>query len=492
MGKWARRHPGLCGSTSIAILAMLLLGLLGGAVDLGLRQDARPVARVRYRVFDQDFTEIQFLLNTAGGSNEHLKKGIEKAGANPRAVRRRRQQPPRSWGDWVRRLTLEEGRRLREQVVELIMLEARARVLLASQDGSEEDRRRSIERAIDRLDHAERIDPGGPIGPLRRTSALSRRARSDRARPARSAALPADRPVHLPRPDAPGDEPPLRGRSPGSGGGTESRPCGSTSPRSGPGSSWVIATTRKGDSSRRPATLPPALSAARSSHGYTSTAGWRWRGPAARSKPGTPTTEPSSSTRRFPRHWSTAPWSSSSLNQLDAAQRDLLRSIELGRDDLVALTSLGETLARMGRRAEAERYFAGLLAQNPSSLVVRVARGFTRIAADPAGARSDLTLALDQAPRHAHAHYGMALLMRATDPRKALEHLERCASVRPQFDRRRATSCPGPCAAGRASRPRRRRAPPGKPHALSSLQCRLRGGRLLRESQEPRFVCPRP
>ena len=30
MGKWARRHPGLCGSTSIAIIAMLLLGLLGG------------------------------------------------------------------------------------------------------------------------------------------------------------------------------------------------------------------------------------------------------------------------------------------------------------------------------------------------------------------------------------------------------------------------------------------------------------------------------
>ena len=76
------------------------------------------------------------------------------------------------------------------------------------------------------------------------------------------------------------------------------------------------------------------------------------------------------------------------MNQLGAAQRDLLRSIELGRDDLVALTSLGETLARMGRRDEAERYFAGLLARDPSSLVVRVARGFTRIAADPAGAQA--------------------------------------------------------------------------------------------------------
>ena len=37
-----------------------------------------------------------------------------------------------------------------------------------------------------------------------------------------------------------------------------------------------------------------------------------------------------------------------------------LRSIKLGRDDLVALVSLGETLARMGRRDEAERFFARL------------------------------------------------------------------------------------------------------------------------------------
>ena len=42
------------------------------------------------------------------------------------------------------------------------MLDARARVLLASQHGSKEDRRRAIERAIDRLDRAERIDRAAP------------------------------------------------------------------------------------------------------------------------------------------------------------------------------------------------------------------------------------------------------------------------------------------------------------------------------------------
>ena len=35
---------------------------------------------------------------------------------------------PAGWAAWVRRLTPPEGRRLREQIIELLMLEARARV----------------------------------------------------------------------------------------------------------------------------------------------------------------------------------------------------------------------------------------------------------------------------------------------------------------------------------------------------------------------------
>ncbi len=62
------------------------------------------------------------------------------------------------------------------------------------------------------------------------------------------------------------------------------------------------------------------------------------------------------------------------LNQLGAARAPTcVRSIELGRDDVVAMTSLGETLARMGRRDEAERFFADLLARNPR--FTRRARG---------------------------------------------------------------------------------------------------------------------
>ena len=79
MGKFARRHPGLCGSTSIAVLAVMAIGLLGGALTLVYDKMQELSARVQYRIFDRNFTESQFLLNTAGGSNEHLKKGIAKA-----------------------------------------------------------------------------------------------------------------------------------------------------------------------------------------------------------------------------------------------------------------------------------------------------------------------------------------------------------------------------------------------------------------------------
>ena len=160
MGKFARRHPGLCGSTSIALLATLLIGLLGGAVALIHDKMQDLSARVQYRVFDQNFTEIQFLLNTADRSNQHLLKGLEKATQAIAAIGDMVGSPAPRDG-WVQKLTPQEGQRLREQLIELMMLEARARISLASQQG-EEERRRAIERAIDRLDRAERIDRSPP------------------------------------------------------------------------------------------------------------------------------------------------------------------------------------------------------------------------------------------------------------------------------------------------------------------------------------------
>ncbi len=88
------------------------------------------------------------------------------------------------------------------------------------------------------------------------------------------------------------------------------------------------------------------------------------------------------------------------------------------------LAALGETFARQGRRDDAERFFAGLLTGNPSDLVVLIVRGIMRLKYDPESARSDLTRALAIDPRAAHAHYGIALLIRQADPQGALRHLD--------------------------------------------------------------------
>ncbi len=48
----------------------------------------------------------------------------------------------------------------------------------------------------------------------------------------------------------------------------------------------------------------------------------------------------------------------------------------------------------------------------------------TRIRTDPRGARDDLEHVLRLDPRHAGANYGMALLVRVDDPKRALGHLD--------------------------------------------------------------------
>jgi tetratricopeptide (TPR) repeat protein len=121
------------------------------------------------------------------------------------------------------------------------------------------------------------------------------------------------------------------------------------------------------------------------------------------------------------------------LNEVDRARIDLTAAIKLGRNDLVVFTALGETWARLGRRDESERYFARLLIRDRDNMIVRVARGMTRVATDPKGAADDFCAALDRDDRNAQAHYGMALLARKTDLTQALDHLDRALDSNPNL-----------------------------------------------------------
>ncbi len=132
-------------------------------------------AQMRLQAFDRGFFESQLLLNMAGHNDDFLKKGTHKAqellgligiADESRVGRAGRRQvgnfSQKSAPRWLRRLQPEEARRLLRQTVELLILEARAGVILADHGGSEDDRRKALIRAVSRLDHAEQLDTAVP------------------------------------------------------------------------------------------------------------------------------------------------------------------------------------------------------------------------------------------------------------------------------------------------------------------------------------------
>ena len=175
LGKWARRHPGLCGSTTIAMVALVLLGLMTASIVLVYDGMLDLAARMKLQEFDRGFVDSQFLLNAAGRKDEFLKKGSRTAWKllgqvgipNELAVGRSGARPANGAtlklaAPWVERLKPEEARRLRRQLIELLILDARSAVIVASHGGSEEDRRRALVRAVSMLDQAEQLDSTAP------------------------------------------------------------------------------------------------------------------------------------------------------------------------------------------------------------------------------------------------------------------------------------------------------------------------------------------
>jgi tetratricopeptide (TPR) repeat protein len=70
---------------------------------------------------------------------------------------------------------------------------------------------------------------------------------------------------------------------------------------------------------------------------------------------------------------------------------------------------------------------------NPADPTLPVARGYSRLETDPAGATADFGRALSLDPKNARAHLGRGLLLRRIDPRGALAEIERALSIDPDF-----------------------------------------------------------
>jgi tetratricopeptide (TPR) repeat protein len=420
--KFSRRHRALCSSTSIALISLVIIAALGGAavaVHGGMQGLA---ARFRRQAFERDFTEAQFLLNTADASVRHLRAGLAKAGEllDRLPFDDGRPDPVAAW---FRSLTQVEQRRLREEVVELTILEARALVRLASRRGGESDRTKALRRAIARLDRAERVADPTPA------ALFDERARYHAALGEARLALRDCR---------------LAGLSP-------------------PSSShdWTLLGTTL-LSSGDPAAAEEAL---RQALRLDCTSFWSWfmlghchyaQGryvEAAGDFAACTSHGPQFAWAHFNRGLALAraglldgardaydyalrtdPAFSEALvnralvelelDRVESALSDLTLAIRLGRKDVGVLAARGEALARLGRTAEAERQFESLLSDDPDNAVVRVARGMTRLRKDPRAAREDFQHALGVDPNHAAAHYGMALLIRADDLKGALNHLD--------------------------------------------------------------------
>ena len=431
LAKWARRNPRLCGTTTVAGLAALLIFSLGGLIGLLHNNMQNLSTRLKLQVFRDDFIECRFLLNLASGPAEHLDRGVEKA---QRVLDQQWIDRSGDWraDSWVRRLTVRERAEVGEQTAELILMEARARVFLAGRSGTEADRRQALEWAVRWLDRAERFDLTPP-------SALF----ADRAR--YHAALGQADLAHEDR-----------------------RREAATVPVSSRDFSLLgSALLARGDLARAETALLRAVD-------LDPRAFWSWfalghchfdqgrpldaagdfaacvvlepkfawphmnRG-LALARAGRLTEARSCYERaleanpRFAEAWVNRALADLELNDLAAAEKALSQSWTLGRRESGVMAVWAEVKARLGHRDEAERLFTRLLNERPDDPVLLTARGVFRIATDPKSAGLDLRRALAVSPRNPRAHFGLALLLRRDSPREALAEADVALSADPNF-----------------------------------------------------------
>jgi tetratricopeptide (TPR) repeat protein len=428
-GKWARRHPTWCSSTSIALLALTVILFLGAAAwfrSEGLRNDS---ARLHRSAFRTAFEECQLLLNTNGGPPEYLERGIDLA---RRTLAGYGVGGPGDWtvGPGVRRLPAGERQALIEEASELVLLEVRASITRARRSRSEIALLRSLQRGVLQLDRVERFDPRPPAAlyedRARLHESLGRNdlAARDRAR-ASSAPPNSARDFHSlgssllarGRPDL--AELPL------------SRALERDPRRFW---AWFCLGICHSDQGRHAdaayefsvsSTLAPDFAWPHLNRGLALARSGRL-GEARVAYDRALELDPGFSEALVDRALACL-----ELGDGDQAIRDLDRAISLGRRSSSILAARGEALARLNRRAAAAQAFAEAIQFDPNDPIPLVARGYSRLATDRAGAEADFARALSLDPLNARAHLGRAYLVRKDDLHAALAHVEKALHAEP-------------------------------------------------------------
>jgi eukaryotic-like serine/threonine-protein kinase len=433
LGKWSRRHPRASSAWTLGPLALVLTLTIATIAWKKSAQLGDVAARLNLRRFHQEFHECQFLLNTSSGGEltEHLRRGIQRSKA---AIDRFGVDDRGDWlrSFWVTSLAPEERATLRSDIAELIELEARARVVLAVVEGTEDDRRRALERAVGWLDRAEALDPS-PSPALyadraRYQQALGRAdlarldlAKRDSTAPAScrdeyllgTADLAAGHPDRAERRlvRAVGLDPSRfwawfalglchfdQGRFSDAVG--DFNVCSVLMP----GFAWPPA--NRGLALARAGRLPEAIEsfdrALALSPNFADALAGRGLALLATGEPG-------------------------------RADADLGRAIELGRRDDAVRAGRAEALAKLGRLDESFSLYGHLIASRPADAALIAARGMARLSTDPAGAGKDFRAALTIDPKLAIAHHGLARLTFREDPTAALTHADHALDADPRF-----------------------------------------------------------
>jgi tetratricopeptide (TPR) repeat protein len=430
--KWRRRHPRVCGSATVGVIAgLLLVGMGASAAALRGHLEASE-ARLAFQAFQPVYRDAQLALNTASAADASLAPGIARASD---ALERYRVGHDPRWVDRpaVASLPPADRRRLLEQLSEIIQLRARAQAHEV-QTGSGAARREAVYRsALSWLDLAQAIDPHpGPTlddDRARYLEALGDAAEARKARQRRDA-----NPPRTVRDLA------LLGSSLLAEGRAEAAEAVlNRATALDPGHFWAWFTLGLCELEEgRPLDASQAFAAAALIEPTNAWAHLNRALALARAGRIDPARYAADRAVELDPDWPEARLQRAriALEQGDptASLADLDRALALGRQhDPAVQATRAEALARLGRRDDARQALDRLVADRPDDAEVRLARGVFRLADDRAGAVADLESALRLRPDFPRALLGRAFARRADDPHAALNDLDRALELDPNL-----------------------------------------------------------
>jgi tetratricopeptide (TPR) repeat protein len=429
--KWRSRHPAVTGLVAISAISVLLVAILGLTARHALREAKRSRGQLEQITFHEKFELCQLLLNTIHlGSHDHLRRGVMLAdqAMSPFVPGHeglaRFASPPE--------LDADGEAIFRGELAELIMLQVRAQVALLDRSAPEAERRRLLNGLLQKLELAAQIDTTPPAaflldrGHLHRLLGRDEEAAED-LRSFESSPLRTARDHYLFGTAMLASGRPDRAES------SLSRAV-DLAPRQF--WTWFALGLCHGDQGRHvDAANDFACSSIAAEH-----LAWPYlnRG-LSLARCGRLTEAVGCYDRAleidpsFVEALVDRALAYLDLGHPQPALSDLERAFQLYTPPPEVRVAHAEALARLKRRSEAENEFAELLRSRPDSPTLLVARGFSRLGEDDAGADADFRNVLRRDPQNARAHLGLAYLLRTRDPAAALIEVEKALEIDPGF-----------------------------------------------------------